>query len=727
MPLDAPRPAKYRNHPGVVRSKLHDPWENASYRKTPFGQKPFSISETKSMPSMLLRALTRVSFCAVIGLPLWSAAQTPFNNHGPSIDGTPVDTSVRAQDDIFLHVNGIWLKKTRIPSDHAGIGEFQRLADASEVDQRTVIESAISHPTPDSQHVADLYASFMDTAAIDRLGAAPLRPIVDRVMAVQSKSDLAALFGTMTLMGINVPISLGVNLDARHATEYVTGLSQSGLLLPDRDYYLLDDPKLKAVRLAYQHEIERMLKLAGDPNPKDEARVIMTIETGLARVSWTNVEDRDPVKTYNRVAVSDLATLAPGFDWSAYLGALGLSEKIDHVVVSEPSYLTGMADLVQKTSLADWQTYVRWHALVKISPYLPARFVAQRFEFFGTTLSGVKVNEPRWKRGTELVDREVGEELGKRYVASYFSPESKAAVKLLVDNLIAAFQRSVDSLDWMSESSKKEAHLKLDKLGVKIGYPDVWRDYSQLHIDAVDLVGNVLRSDEFELRRNLAKLGRPVDRSEWSITPQTVNAYYDPNMNEIVFPAAILQPPFFDAKTDAAWNYGAIGAIIGHEISHGFDDEGGQYDGDGNLRDWMTPDDHARFAAKTKALVAQYSAYEALPGYHVNGELTLGENIADNSGMDIAYKAYRAQLGTADAPVIDGITGDQRFFLSFSHAFRSKLTDALLLTLIKSDPHSPDRFRADGASSNQPAFYPAFDVQPGDKMYLAPEARVQIW
>ncbi|MGH8259893.1 MAG: M13 family metallopeptidase, partial [Steroidobacteraceae bacterium] len=496
------------------------------------------------------------------------------------------------------------------------------------------------------------------------------------------------------------------------------------------DYYLRDDDaRLKATREKYETHIAKMLELAGDApeRAKEEAHRILALETAIAKAQWTKVELRDPVKTYNKTPFAQLPALMPHYGWTRYLTDAGIAHKVDYVIVGEPSYFEALSRIIEDTPLPVWKSYFRWQLLNSFAPYLSRAFVDEDFAFYGGVLRGTPQNEPRWKRGIHFVGSAMGEGLGKVYVAKYFPPQAKARMEALVGNLLAAYRRDVDSLDWMGPQTKKQAQEKLSKLSPKIGYPNRWRDYSALKVIRGDLVGDVVRAREFEYHRQVSKLGKPIDRNEWEMTPQTINAYYRPDLNEIVFPAAILQPPFFDPHADDAANYGAIGAVIGHEMSHGFDDQGSQYDADGNLRDWWTKADHERFAAKTAALVAEYDAAEPLKGYHVNGKLTLGENIADNSGLAIAYKAYRIALHGKPAPVIDGFTGAQRFYIAFSQVWRSKMREPQLILLLKSDPHSPPPVRGSLPLENQPAFYAAFDVKPGDRMYLPPQKRVIIW
>ena len=661
---------------------------------------------------------------------------TPASASAPAvllsgIDLNNADNKVRIQDNFFMHVNGTWMKNTQIPADHSSWGAFDELAESTLPQLRGIIEDAAKDgagtPGSDAQKIGDLYASFMDEKKLAELGAKPLDGDFARVAALKDKSDIPALLAHFSEVGIGTPYGPGVHLDAKDSTRYVIDFGQSGLGLPDRDYYLKNDAKLKNARVKYEAHIVKMFTLLGDKDAKKKAKDILQLETALAKVQWTKVQNRDPVKTYNKEPIAKLNQLTPGYDWKPYLDAAGVSGKVDYVIVSQPSYLTGFAKLLKSTPLSVWKEYFAWQVLSSNASLLSKQFDEEDFAFNGTVLQGTPEQQPRWKRGVNLEEGAVGESLGKLYVAKYFPPENKARMEKLVGNLLAAFRQSVDTLDWMGPQTKEAAKAKLAAFTPKIGYPDKWRDYSSLTIARDDLYGNMERAAVFEFKRNVNKLGKPVDRSEWGMTPQTVNAYYNPEMNEIVFPAAILQKPFFNPDADDAVNYGAIGAVIGHEISHGFDDQGAQYDGAGNLHDWWTKEDKKNFAAKTQALVKQYSGYEPLPGYHVNGELTLGENIADNSGLSIAYKAYRISLGGKDAPVIDGMTGYQRFYEGYGQIWSDKERDDAMLMLIKTNPHAPGAVRANGTVKNQPGFYEAFGVKAGDAMYLKPEDRVIIW
>ena len=642
------------------------------------------------------------------------------------------DTATRAQDDFYRHANGHWLDTTEIPADKSSFGTGAIVYDAIQDKLHGLVDDAaagrLAGTPADTKKIGDLYASFMDEAAVEQLDVKPLAAQFAAIDALKDKKDIPALIGQTGRIGVDAPYAPQVHQDNKDSTKYVVDLNQSGLGLPDRDYYLLDsDAKLKGIREQYVKHVEKMLAMAADAQATADAKSILALETDLAKVQWTKVELRDPIKAYNQFPIAKLTALAPGFNWDGYLEAGGIKGKADTVNVSQPSYITGFAKILDTTPLPVWKAYFKWQAVHAAAPFLSKRFVDENFAFYGTVVSGVPENRPRWKRGMQLVDGSIGEELGKLYTAKYFPPESKARAQALVNNLLAAFKQGIDGLDWMSPDTKKAAQTKLAKFTPKIGYPDKWRDYSALTIDKGDLLGNVMRANAFEYQRNIDKLGKPIDRGEWGLTPQTLNAYYNPELNEIVFPAAILQPPYFDPKADDAVNYGSIGAVIGHEISHGFDDQGAQYDGDGNLRDWWSKEDHEKFAAKTKALVAEYSAFEPVAGYHINGELTLGENIADNSGLTVAYKAYVLSLAGKPAPVIDELTGAQRFYLGFAQVWRAKQRDNAVVQQIKTNPHSMPMYRAQGTVVNQEGFYQAFDVKPGDKMYRTPEQRVSIW
>ncbi len=674
----------------------------------------------------------KTSLHAALGAGLLAAACAGPFTQSSGMDPTGFDPAVRAQDDLYEHVNGGWLARNPIPADKARYGVFIKLRDETLAQLHDIVEDLGRDPDAakdaDARKIRDLYASFMDEGRLDNLGLAPLAPELARIDAIRSKDDIAALVAHLNEIGIYAPYGQNIHQDARDSTRYIVDLFQGGLGLPDRDYYLKDDDaRLKDMRAKYRAHIEKMMGMAGDAASASTADQVLALETGLARAQWTRVENRDPVKRYNPVEVAKLPELAPGYDWKRYLVAADVDGKVDRVIVSQPSYMKGFAKLLDDTPLPAWKSYFRWRLIDGYSAYLSKPFVDEHFAFDGTVVRGIPENRPRWQRALTAVEGSMGEALGKLYVARHFPPEKKARMDQLVKNLLAAYRQGIDGLDWMSPETKKEAQAKLATFEPHIGYPSRWRDYSKLEIVRGDLVGNLMRAERFDYLRNLAKLGKPVDREEWLMSPQTVNAYYYPPMNEIVFPAAILQPPFFDADADDALNYGGIGAVIGHEISHGFDDSGSQYDGVGNLRNWWTKEDHEKFGERTAALVAQYEAYSPLPGYHLNGKLTLGENIADNSGLAIAWKAYQISLGGKPAPVIDGLTGAQRFFIGWARVWPEKRREPEVLRMLKIDPHSPGQFRANGAAVNQEAFYEAFGVKQGDRMYLPPDKRVTIW
>jgi len=649
------------------------------------------------------------------------------------VDTRYFDSTVRPQDDLYRYVNGKWLDTVAIPADKSRYGAFHVLDDETEVRLHNILaglqtDSTIASGT-DAQKLRDLYTSFMNEPRLEELGAQPLAALLGEVDAINDAKQLPVVMASLVIQGIDAPMFLSIHSDNRDSTHYVPDLVQSGLELPDRDYYLKDgeDGTYKTVRQAYEKHIVTMWSLAKLAQPEETARKILALETEIARLQWDQVTNRDPVKGYNRFEIVKLAALAPQIDWLTYAQAIGISGKSDVLLVHQPSYIAGLAKLLNSTPLESWKSYLKWKVISGGAPYLSKTFVDESFAFRGKIISGTPENPARWKRALGLIDGATGEALGKRYVQQFFPEEHKRHMLTLVNNLIAAYRQSITQLDWMSDTTKQQAQNKLSKLVVKIGYPDQWRDYSPLEIKADDLWGNVIRANQFGYQRQLNKLGKPIDRSEWQISPQTINAYYNPEMNEIVFPAGILQPPFFDMQSDDALNYGAIGGVIGHEISHGFDDQGSQFDGDGNLRDWWTKEDHEKFAAKTNSLIEQYAAYESVPGYHVNGNLTLGENIADLSGLAIAFKAYQLSLNGKTAPIINGFSGEQRFFFGWATVWQAKSRDQEAIRLVTIDPHSPPQFRVQGTVVNMNAFYQAFDVKPGDKMYAAPEKRLSIW
>ena len=660
--------------------------------------------------------------------PAQPAAAVPPLTSG--IDKANFDTSVRPQDDLYQAIDGTWLKNTPIPADRSNYGSFTKLADDAEAQLRTIIEELAAKPgkTPGSieQKVGDYYASFMDEARIEEAGIKPIAPELARVDALKDKKDLPALMAELVRNGVVTPLIPYVHQDAKDSTQYAGDFYQAGLGLPDRDYYLIDDEKFAGIRKAYLAHVQKMFELAGIADAAKAAKDVLALETQIATVQWDKVENRNPVKTYNPYEPTKLSTLTSEIDWAAYLPAVGYGS-LKQVLVSQPSYVTGLGKLIKATPIETWRTYFKWRVLHARAGELNKAIVDEDFAFNSQTLNGVQEIRPRWKRGVNGIENAMGEAVGQVYVARHFPAASKARMEALVKNLLKAYEGAIGGLTWMSDETKKAALVKLAKFNYKIGYPNKWRDYSKLEIVAGDAVGNSTRAAAFEYDRNIAKLGKPIDREEWGMTPQTVNAYYNPEMNEIVFPAAILQPPFFDANAEDAVNYGGIGAVIGHEISHGFDDQGAQYDGDGNLRMWWTDEDNKKFKALGEALAAQYDSYEPIKGYRINGHFTLGENIADLGGLTIAHEAYQLSLGGKEGPAMDGYTADQRFFMGWAQVWRRNYREQNLLTRLKTDPHSPSEYRCNGVVVNVPAFADAFMVKEGDKLYRTPEQRIKIW
>jgi putative endopeptidase len=645
------------------------------------------------------------------------------------IDISSIDPAVRPQQDFWQFANGKWLAATPIPADRPGWDTFSAVRETTQQQLRDVIEGIDPRSADggEPRKLADLYGSFMDEAAVEAKGFDGLREDLRRIHGLGDKADLPALFAYLSRLRVRIPWELDIGPDEHDATRYVAHLQQSDLGLPDRDYYLKDDAHFQAIRTAYRDHIVKLLSLAGEPAAETSADAIIALETALARLQWTRVENRDPLKTYNKREITALPALISSGDWPSYLGAAGIGTEIRTVVAAQPSYFDGIGAVVREVPLTTWQAYLAYNLLSAYAPYLSASFVAEDFAFEQHTLRGVPEIQPRWKRAVSLVDRSLGFALGRRYVERYFPPASKARADALIANLMAAYRESIATLDWMGPETRRQALDKLAAIRPMIGYPATWRDYSGLEIRRDDLIGNVMRARRFNYDFWLAKLGREVDRAEWLTSPQTVNAYYSASRNEIVFPAGILQPPFFDAGADDAANYGGIGTVIGHEISHAFDDHGSRFDGEGNLRNWWTEADRGRFDQKTRSLVAQYDAFSPLPGYHVNGALTLGENVADNAGLAIAERAWRLSLGGCPAPVIDGYTGVQRLFINFAQIWHDKMRDAARIERLKIDPHSPGQFRADGTLRNQSSFVDAFAVKPDDAMYLPPEQRIALW
>ncbi len=650
------------------------------------------------------------------------------------------DRSVRPEDDFYRFVNGTWLEKTQIPPDRSNYGTFGMLADEVEKNLKGIVERAAASPGAagsDSQMIGDLYASYMDEATAEAKGPAALQAELAVIDGIRDHAALIAYFGRaqqrfvagppgIDAFGTAAPLLAIVMPDEKNPDVNSLHIYQFGLGMPDRDYYLEEEGRFAEVRGKYQDYARDLLAMGGRPDAAAAAKRVVALEKRLAKAQWTKVELRDPVKGYNPMDLAAASKLAPGFDWKAWLSAAGLPEATT-LVVGQPSYIKEMAAAVREVPLATWKDYLRVHVTDDYAPLMGGKYAATAFAFRETTLTGVEEMRPRWKRGIQQIEFVMGEMLGRLYVAEFFPAESKAQMQMLVSNLLTTFGESIDQLAWMGPETKQAAHDKLAKITVKIGYPDKWQPKPDATIHRDDLIGNVMRTREANRRIEFAKLGKPVDKSEWGMTPQTVNAYYNPLANEIVFPAAILQPPFFDAKADNAVNYGGIGAVIGHEVSHGFDDQGRQFDGDGVLRDWWKADDDTKFREQTSVLDGQYSAFSPIPGMNLNGKLTMGENIGDVSGLSVSYRAYRRSLAGTEAPVLDGFTGDQRFFIGWAQVWARKYREDELRKRLLTDPHSPSEYRVNGVVRNMPSFDRSFDVKPGDRLYLPPDEMVKIW
>jgi endothelin-converting enzyme/putative endopeptidase len=646
------------------------------------------------------------------------------------IDTSGFDISVRPQDDLYRHVNGHWIDTTELPADRSRWGSFDIIIDKSENDVRALIEEvsrdADAADGSATQKIRDYYNSYMDTGAATALGVDALRDELDRIEAIEDRTQLLRLFGELGAYGVQPPVGFGVFSDFKDPDTAVVYVVEAGLTLPDRDYYLLDDEQFVKGRELYRQYAARVLELAGRDNPAERAQALYELEHRMAEAHYTKEDNRNPVLLYNPHTHDELRELAPAIDWDALFEAGQLPAR-DRYVVRQVEYIRAASDILAETPLATWKDYATLQTLHAFAQVLGDNLFQAWFEFERAGLSGIAEPRPRWKLAVNATGDQLGELLGQLYVERHYRQESRARMEQMIANLVEAYRQSINELEWMSDETRQQALDKLSKFNPKIGYPENWRDYSKVDIAAGDLVGNVKRASRFEYLRNIDKLDKPIDKSEWFMTPQTVNAYYNPAWNEIVFPAAILQPPFFNVEADDAVNYASIGAAIGHEIGHGFDDQGRQFDGNGSLRDWWTEEDAGRFDQLKDKLAAQYDGYEVIDGLTINGQFTSGENIGDLGGLGIAYKAYRLSLNGQEAPVIDGMTGDQRFFYGWAQIWRSKATDEELKRRLTSDPHSPPRFRANGAAVNVDAFYEAFEVTEGDGMYLPPEERVKIW
>ncbi len=649
-------------------------------------------------------------------------APAPKPTYGTfGFDTAGMDRAVLPGDNFYQYANGTWARNTPIPADKSNYGMFTVLDDLSKERTRTIIEESAKDT---SSKIGNAYNSYLDTASIDSKGLAPFKPWLDQVHGLNSKAGLPALYARADRMGISTPFAFYIGQDDKNPDRYVTGLAQAGIGMPDRDYYLSTDPKILEVRAKYLQHLTNVLTLAGEANAAARAKAILDFETSVAKVHWTQIESRDATKTYNLMTFAELVKKAPGYDFATMLKGMGIAAP--EVNVAQPSAITGIAALVRKAPIGVLRDQLLVRSLDQYASVLPSAFDKESFAFYGTALSGTPEQEARWKRAVNFTVGALSDDVSKIYVERYYPPETKAAADELVKNVVAAMGRRIDGLTWMKPETKVRARAKLANFVTKIGYPEQWHDYSTLEIVPGDAVGNAMRAAEWNHVDQVSKLGGPIRRWEWGMTPMTINAYANFGMHEIVFPAAILQPPFFDPNADPAINYGGIGAVIGHEISHHFDDQGAKYDENGRLSDWWTPEDVKAFEAAGKSLIAQYDAYQIFPGANVKGAFTLGENIGDLAGLTVAYDAYKHSLGSIAAPMLDGTTGDQRFYLGWAQVWRRNYREANLRQRLITDPHSPSEQRT-WVVRNLDPWYPAFQVQPGQKLYLAPEQRVRMW
>ena len=665
------------------------------------------------------------------------AACSDKNNSAPAdktlplisgIDLSGMDTSVRPQDDFYRYANGKWLESTEIPADEVGWGSYMTLRKESLEQSKVIVEAAAAdhQGDPARKKIGDFYSAFIDVARIEELGTKPVANYLEQIDNLKTHADIVAFFGSSNPAGIDAPFNLYVGQDDKDATSYILHLVQSGLGLPDRDYYSDSSERGVEITGRYKTYLAELLSLSGHTDASAAAERIFALESQLAEHQWNKIDNRDADKRYNKVVAKEFRTMLSNLDVNTYLLGIGI-DLPESVIVVQPSYLSAFNQLFTQVEVESWKDYLRANVLSSYANYLPRAFVDTRFDFYSKFLYGREEQQPRWRKAISSINGNLGELLGQLYVAKHFSPDSKARMITMVDNLIAAYAESIENLEWMSDKTKQQSLVKLSKFTPKIGYPDKWKDYSALTVNSGDLFGNIQRSRVFAHNENMAKLGAPINRDEWFMAPQEVNAYYNPGLNEIVFPAAYLQPPNFIPNAEDAYNYGTIGTTIGHEIGHGFDDQGSKYDGDGNLKSWWTETDRQQFEQRTQGLVEQFNKFEALPGLFVNGELTLGENIGDLGGTSIALKAYRMSLEGKPSPMIDGFSGEQRFFLGNAQSSRIKWRDQLLEIIIKTDPHSPDIYRINGVFPNMEDFYKTYDVVEGDGLFLPEGQRVKIW
>jgi putative endopeptidase len=677
------------------------------------------------MMSRLLASVAAAALCLTTAAATAPTAHAQYADFGLDLSGR--DASVKPGDDFYRYANGHWLQTNTIPADRTRWGTFDQLSEDADARVRKLIQGLPEQAPGGSieQKVGDYYHAFLDESAIDAAGLKPAQPALEAIAAAHSYADIAALMGRSDLQ-LKSPVSYGIGIDAKNPDRYIAMVGQGGLGLPDRDYYLKEDAKFQEIRTQYRAHLEKMLSLAGVTDAAAKATQILALETKMADCHWPRAKLRERDLTYNPRSLAQLEQLAPAFPWKQLLAAAGLADRKE-VNLAQPDAIEKLATVFAGTPVSLWRSYLEAHYLDTFAAVLPQQFDAEAFDFYGRKLNGQQEQRERWKRAVTAVDSELGEAVGQLYVKEYFPPRAKAQALELVENLRKAYAAHFATVPWMTATTRKVALEKLATFRPKIGYPDKWRDYSALQISPHDALGNRVRAEVFEWQRELKRIDQPTDRDEWQMTPQTVNAYYNPTFNEVVFPAAILQPPYFDPNADAAVNYGAIGGVIGHEMGHGFDDQGAKSDAKGVLRTWWLPEDTAAFKKLGDRLAAQYDSYEVVDGLHVNGRLTLGENIGDLSGLTIAYVAYHLSLHGKKAPVLAGLTGDQRLFLSWAQSWRTLSRDERLRNQVLTDPHSPAQFRVNGVVRNVDAWYTAFNVKPGDKLYLPPDQRVHIW
>lgn len=674
-----------------------------------------------------------INYTALVAVLALASCQQESNKTGAGIDIANIDNTVKPTEDFYQFVNGNWLKNNPVPESESRWGSFNELYEKNTVKLKAILEESAADKNAlagsNKQKIGTYYSLAMDSVKLQNEGATPLKDEFDRIQAIKTKDDVLKEIAHLHSIGISALFIGYVGQDPKISTLQIPQLYQGGIGLPDRDYYTNTDERTLGIQKAYKEHMENMFKLLGDKEDvaKKNVNAVYAIETNLAKASMTNVELRDPEKQYNKKSYTELAELTPNINWITYLTGVGVMELTD-VIVCQPKFFEEVYHSFDRVAINDWKTYLRWALIDQTADKLSDDFVNEDFKFNGTIIEGTPSLKPRWKRALKSTDESLGDALGQLFVEKHFSEESKKRVAAMVENLIVAYKERIKTRDWMSEQTKTQAYAKLDKVMKKFGYPDKWKDYSTLDIKEDSYVQNYLRANNYAFKEMINKLGKPVDRTEWGMTAPTINAYYNPSMNEIVFPAGIMQPVFFTPEADDAVNYGCMGAIIGHELTHGFDDQGAQYDADGNLKNWWTADDLKKFKEKTDMLVKQFDAYEAIDGMHVKGELTLGENIADLGGLTIAYYALKKSMeGKSSSGKIDGYTPEQRFFMSWAQGWRGNMRPQYLKNMLQTNPHSPGNFRGNGPLSNMPEFYEAFDVKEGDKMYRAKEERAEIW